>query len=209
MKKKIKKTHSRSEHLKILAVGDLHGDSKQAAKLAKKAKKEKVDLVILLGDIFGIVGTEDVIEPFKKAGKKIVFIPGNWDSSTETAMLQDVHKIKNLDGYYAIYKDVGIVGVGVSDMRMSLDEKKTLDRLKKSFNKIKPRKKLLISHLHPRGSRSEFSGIPGDPALRKAIRYFKPDLFLHAHIHEAEGIEEKIGKTKVMNVGRKGKIIKI
>jgi len=32
---------------------------------------------------------------------------------------------------------------------------------------------------------------------------------LKAHIHEAEGAEEYIGKTKVINVGRNGRIIEI
>ncbi len=207
-RRKIKK---KQEHLKILAIGDLHGDSRQASKLAKKAKKEKVDLVVLLGDIFGIVEAdiEDIIKPFKKAKKKIVFIPGNWDSSIDAAMLQDIHKVKNLDGYYTTYKDVGIVGVGVSDFKLSIGEKKTLDKLNKNFKKMKSRKKILISHLHAAGTKSEFSGVPGEPTLRKAINYFKPDLFLHAHIHEGEGIEEKIGKTKVINIGRKGRIIVI
>lgn len=33
--------------------------------------------------------------------------------------------------------------------------------------------------------------------------------FLSGHIHEAEGLSEKIGKTKVFNVGKKGKVIEI
>ena len=33
--------------MKILAAGDIHGDITLARKLAKKAKKNKVDLVIL------------------------------------------------------------------------------------------------------------------------------------------------------------------
>jgi Icc-related predicted phosphoesterase len=212
MKRKVNpkiKQKSKQSKLKILAVGDLHGDTIQAEKLAKKAKKEKVDLVVLLGDISGISSSEEIIKKFKKEKQKIVFVPGNWDSSIEAAMLRDVHKVKNLDGYYTIYKDIGIVGVGTSDFKLSLDEKKTLDKLNKNFKKLKSRKKILISHLHPQGSKSEFSGIPGEPALKKAIDYFKPDLFLHAHIHEGEGIEEKIGKTKVINIGRKGKIIVI
>jgi len=36
---------------KILAVGDIHGDSKLIKKLAEKAKEENVDLVILAGDL--------------------------------------------------------------------------------------------------------------------------------------------------------------
>ena len=36
---------------KILAIGDLHGDTGLVKKLAKKAKDENVDLVILTGDL--------------------------------------------------------------------------------------------------------------------------------------------------------------
>ena len=36
--------------LKILAAGDLHGDFDVAKKLLAKAKRSKVDLVVLAGD---------------------------------------------------------------------------------------------------------------------------------------------------------------
>jgi len=37
-----------AKKLRILAASDLHGESKQIAKLAKMAEKEKVDLVIVM-----------------------------------------------------------------------------------------------------------------------------------------------------------------
>ena len=37
--------------MKILAAGDIHGDSALAEKLAKKAEDENVDLVVLCGDL--------------------------------------------------------------------------------------------------------------------------------------------------------------
>ena len=46
-------------------------------------------------------------------------------------------------------------------------------------------------------------------AIRKAIEEFQPDVFIAGHIHEAEGLSEKIGKTRVYNVGRKGRIIEL
>ena len=67
----------------------------------------------------------------------------------------------------------------------------------------------MISHVHAAGTMSELSGIPGSEALRAAIEEFQPDYFIHSHIHELEGADEKIGKTRVINVGRRGKIIKI
>lgn len=197
------------EKLKILAAGDIHGNINTARKLAEKAMKNNVDLVVLLGDIHGAQGAEDVITPFKKLNQKVVFVPGNWDTTFETNLIKDVHKIKNLDGYYVTYKDVGIVGLGNPDWQLHLDEKKAFEKLKKNFERMKPKKKILVSHLHATGTKAEFSGFRGSVALRKAIDYFQPDFFLSGHIHEAEGLEERIGKTKVMNIGNKGKIIEI
>ena len=51
--------------------------------------------------------------------------------------------------------------------------------------------------------------VPGSSGLHKAIKEFKPDIVLCSHVHEAEGIEEKIGKTKIFNVGRHGKVFEL
>lgn len=198
--------------LRILAAGDIHGDKDIAEKLAGKAKKEKVDLVVLAGDLHGIFENgEDVIEPFKKKNQKVIFVPGNWDSSDEVELIKAKHKIKNIDGYYVNYKGIDIVGFGNADFKLSPNEKKTIEKIGKNFDKIKTKtgKKILVSHLHAEGSKAEFSGIKGDRGVRKAIEYFQPDLFISAHIHEAEGIEEKIGKTRVVQVGRRGKVLEI
>jgi len=70
-------------------------------------------------------------------------------------------------------------------------------------------KKIMVTHMHSANSKSEFSGFPGSVSIRKAIQKFKPEILLHGHIHEAAGIEEKIGNTRVINVGCEGKIIEI
>ncbi len=197
------------QKFKILAAGDFHGNPDVSKHLAQKAEKKNVDLVILLGDIHGVQESEGLIEPFIKAHKKVIFIPGNWDSTYDSNMIEALYDIKNIDGRYVTYNGIDIAGVGDPDFQLYLDEGNTFQQLKGNFKKMKSQKKILVSHLHARGTKSEFSGFRGSEALRRAIEEFQPDLFLHAHIHEAEGIEEKIGKTKVINVGRKGKIIEI
>lgn len=200
---------TKKHKLKILAAGDLHGDTKTAKQLANKAKKEKVDLVILAGDLHGMFEGQDIITPFKKAKQKVIFVPGNWDSKLEVDLLKE-QQVKNIDSYYVNYNGVDIVGIGNQDMKMSLNDS-DLKRIAKNFDRIKSKtgKKILVSHLHAQGTKAELSGIPGEKTLKQAITYFHPDIFISAHIHEAEGLEEKIGKTKVIQVGRKGKIIEI
>jgi Icc-related predicted phosphoesterase len=46
--------------------------------------------------------------------------------------------------------------------------------------------------------------VPGSSGVRKAIEELQPDIAFCSHVHEAEGIEERIGKTRVINVGTKG-----
>ena len=193
--------------LKILAAADLHGDLDIAKRLSKKAEKGKVDLVVLAGDIYGYSkGKHGILEPFRKAGQKNVFVPGNCDFNDECTML--ARDGKSIHNYYVTYEGVGIAGIGSPNWKLDLDEG-DLENIKENFERMKPAKRVLVSHLHAKGTKAEFSGIPGDKILRKAVECFKPDLLIAAHIHESEGIEDKIGKTRVVQVGWKGKILEI
>lgn len=196
--------------LKILAAGDLHGSMDVAKKLSAKGKKEKVDLVVLAGDIYGYgSGDENILKPFVDAGQKVVFVPGNCDFDEERAIL--AKHGKDIHNYYVTYNGVGIVGIvgiGSPNWKLSLDENDFVS-IKKNFERMKPKKRILISHLHAAGTLAEFSGIPGEKVLRRAVREFKPDLLISAHIHEGEGIEDKIGKTRVVQVGRRGTVLEI
>ena len=195
------------EKLRILAAADLHGDKDIARALSAKAKREKVDLVVLAGDVNGFTeGNGSVLDAFVKAGQKVVFVPGNWESEKEVGAMGK--RAKRIDNYYVTYGGVGIAGVGGSNWRMELDEN-DFKKIKKNFERMKPRKRILVSHLHARKTKAEFSGIAGDEVLRRAVKESKPDLLISAHIHEAEGIEDRIGKTRVVQVGRRGTVIEI
>jgi len=202
-----KKNHTK---LKILAAGDIHGDAKLSEKLAERAEREKVDLVILTGDITGNVQTKGVIKPFIDRKQKVLFVPGNWETTEDADDFSSRYGIKNLDKHYAVYNHVGIFGVGSKDWALFPDNQRTFKKLDKDFQKIKNLEKtILISHLHAAGTKSELSGIPGNEGIRMAIDKLQPNLFIHAHIHELDGVEEKIGKTRVIHAGRRGKIIEI
>jgi len=193
--------------LRILAAADLHGDIDIAERLSAKAAKAKADLVVLAGDIHGAKeGDGGILAPFEKAHQKVVFVPGNWESGKEHEVMRE--RAKSLHNYYVTYHDVGIVGVGSQNMKFRLDED-DFESIKSNFNRMKPKKRILVSHLHAAGTKAEFSGIGGDKVLRRAIDEFEPDLLIASHIHEAEGIEDKVGKTKVVQVGRSGKLIEV
>ncbi len=198
--------------MKILAASDIHGESKLVKKLADKAEKESVDLVILCGDITGFSETPNIIKPFKDKKKPILLLPGNWDSFATTDFLANFYGVKNIHGYSAIYEDIGFFGAGGAQGPGpgKVSESELLKTLEKAHSGLKnTRKKIMLTHAHPSGSASEISGIPGSKAILSAIKKFKPDFLLHGHIHEAAGMEETIGSTRVINVGRDGKIIEL
>jgi hypothetical protein len=200
--------------LKILAAGDIHGDIGLAEKLAEKAKKEHVDLVVLCGDLtLAETSTDNIIGPFKKRHEKVLLIPGNHETFATADFLAELYGVKNIHGYSVKYKDVGIFGAGGANIGLfQLDEKELYDVLKKGHEKIRYlKKKIMVTHVHPTGTKMEklTSIFPGSSGIRKAVEKFKPDILFCSHVHEADGIEEKIGNTKVINVGKKGKIINI
>lgn len=199
--------------MKILAAGDFHGRKDLAEKLAEQAEQEKVDLVILNGDIVDEESPEGIIGPFVKRNKKVILIPGNHESIATADFLAELYGVTNLHGYYIKLKDVGIFGCGGAQVGLtSLTDKEMYDMLKKGFEKVKDLKtKIMVTHVHPADTTMEkFSQwVQGSKGLKRAIDSLQPDLVICGHVHEAEGIEEKVGKSTVINVGKKGKIIEI
>jgi len=200
--------------MKILAFGDIHGDVGLAKKLAEKAEKENVDLVVICGDItYAERSTENIIGQFAKKKKKVLLIPGNHETIATADFLAQLYGATNLHGYSVKYKDVGFFGAGGANIGLfQLKEDEIYALLMKGFEKVKDAKtKIMVTHVHPSGTLMEkmTQFFPGSSGVRRAVEKLKPDILLCSHVHEAEGLEEKIGNTRVINVGRSGKIINI
>jgi uncharacterized protein len=218
--------------MRILSAGDLHGDSGLAKKLAEKAAKENVDLVILCGDLTeGDEKTDNLIGPFLKQGKKVVLVPGNHESVATADFLSKVYGVKNLHGYGVKIFDpkhsahnvtskdskdkkyIGLFGCsGVNIGIHQITDKDAYDMLMKGHHYVEGADvKIMVSHVHPSGTKMEkfTQFFEGSKALRRVIDKVQPDIMLCSHVHEAEGLEEKVGKTRVINVGSKGKIFDV
>lgn len=198
---------------KILAVGDIHGDTGLIKRLVEKAKKERVDLVILAGDFtFAEQSIKNIVGPFVKAKKDILLIPGNHESAATVDFLAHMYpNTKNIHGHGFKKNDAGIFGAGTANMGIhAIRDSDIFELLKKGYEEIKTaKKKIMVTHIHPLGSKAEMFGFKGSRAVREAIKKFQPDISINAHIHEAGGMEEKIGKTRVINVSKKEKIFEI
>lgn len=198
--------------MKILALSDVHGDQLFIREMAEKGAREKVDLVILAGDLVGDDGNVNgLIGPFKEKGLEVAVIPGNHEGLAEVGFLTEKYGIKNLHGYVIKVGDVGIFGCGYADIGIhQLSERQFFETLKKAHDSLKGvKKKLMVTHVQPSDSIIGLGVFPGSIGVRKAIEEFKPDVHICGHIHETHGIEEVIGSTRVINVGKLGKIIEL
>lgn len=198
--------------LRMLAAGCIHGDTNLVQKLADKAERENVDIVLLCGDLSENLETRNIIRPFKEKGKRVLFVTGNHDGLPVGDFWAAYYNTKHLHGSYAVYNDVGIFGCSLANVGLdALSDQEFFDNLKKGHDKIKDlSKKVMVTHVHPSHTKMEaVTGFPGSYGIKKAIDKFQPDIVFCSHLHELSGFEEKIGKTRLINVSRTGKIIEI
>ena len=200
--------------MKILAAGCLHSNSDLIERLAVQAEEENVDLVVLAGDLtFGEESTDNIIGPFVNRNRKVALIPGNHETTATADFLAERYGVANLHGYGLNHGEVGLFGCGGANVGLfQLTEDEIFSHLKKSHKYVEEAKKrIMVTHVHPAESMMEqFSNlVKGSTGVTRAIDAFKPDILLCSHVHEASGLEETIGSTRVVNVSKTGKIIEV
>jgi uncharacterized protein len=200
--------------MKILAAGCLHNDAMLIERLAQQADDENVDLVVLAGDLtFSEASTQNIIGPFAKRGKKVAFVHGNHESKETAELLAAKYDAKLLHGYGLMSGDIGFFGCGGANIGLfPMTEKDIFSNLYKSHKYVKDAKKrIMVTHVHPAETAMEkFSNfVKGSSGVTQAIEAFKPDILLCSHVHEASGLEETLGSTRIINVSRIGKILEL
>jgi len=193
--------------MRILAFGDLHGDSKALSKLLKKITDD-VDIIICLGDV-GDWGENDkkIIAQFKRFGKPFLLIPGNHEHESGLAQIAEkfdfvayLHK-----GCYQInnYIFFGYGGGGFAR------ENKEFEKVVNQFSKSIKKDNVVVTFTHGPPADTKLDLIPGFGhvgcrSIRKLILEVKPILHLCGHIHDTFGEKEVLGKTLVVNPGPTG-----
>ncbi len=194
--------------MKILAVGDIHGDYQ---KIIKYLKKNQVDLIIITGDItqFGPAELgEEILNEISSYDVPVLAIPGNCDPESIHSKIENSRAV-NLHGRSLIIKDIGICGFGGSNPTpfntpLEFEEVEIYDKASKLIKGIAEEKiSLLITHAPPYNTKTDLlpSGEhAGSISIRKIIEEYQPSLNVCGHIHESMGVD-KIGNTKIVNPG--------
>ncbi len=198
--------------MKILLSADVHKDKNLIYKIIEVVKKEKPDLVVLAGDLtwFGEEDTGGLLRKLKELNVKVIFVPGNHEDLSIAELWEKKYNVINLHGKYIKFGNIILFGFGGGNMPIfnitEEDVKKYLYYLRRVFEK--PGIKILVTHVHPHYTFSSKFG-EGSRELFKFILKYQPDIHVFGHMHEGSGIEEKIGKTILLNVARTIKILEI
>lgn len=200
--------------MKILATADIHDDKKLVEKLIKESKK--ADVIVLAGDLtWAEESLKGIVGPLKKHGKPILMIPGNHETLASVDYLEKLYKprVYNIHARGIKINDVCFIACGSGNIGLfQLEEGEVTDALEKALSEVSGcSKTVLITHTPPYDTILDNLGWAkaGSKAVRKFIEKHQPDICLCGHIHETAGLIDKIGKTKIVNVGFNDKVLTI
>ena len=198
--------------MKILAFVDIHGSLKALNTIVKKTKKENPDLLVCAGDITIFEnGLGYLVQRLSKLGKTILFIHGNHETAENFSYVCSLFKNTKFI-HKKMFRANNYIFIGYGGGGFSLKDKDFEKAAKKLLKQIKKNEKvILVTHAPPYKTRLDkiLREYAGNKSIRKFIENNNIFIAIAGHFHENAGKEDKIGKTKLINPGPFGKILRI
>ena len=147
-------------------------------------------------------------------GDKVYVLPGNHESAEQVAGMCARYGLHDFHERHITVGKWQVAGLGYSNPTPfntpgEYSEIQLAQRLQR-FAELKPL--VLICHTPPFETALDQIR-PGLHAGSTAVRQFledrQPEYFFCGHIHEAEGVQLRMGKTFAMNVGKKGYLLEL
>lgn len=209
----------RGPRLRILALADIHGGTRQLTEVLAHPEARSADLIAVAGDIVRFLnpaGFAGVAALLRETGIAVVAVAGNCDGPrVESLLTQEGWNISGrgclLPGAPGAGNEaaIGLAGAAGAppyvtyswhtiDSEIGLLAGAGLREIALAGTRI------LLTHTQPSGVIAETpSGraeLPGSPALRQAMDTYQPHLLICGHIHEGRSITE-VGATTVVCCG--------
>lgn len=201
--------------MRVLVFSDIHGDLRALDRIVA----QPADVYIAAGDLatFGR-GLERCAELLAPLGERLWVLPGNHETHDQTRAFcaqfgfVDFHRqVRTLGGANdrATWAGLGYSNITPFNTPGEYSEEEIADALA-AFDGIAGL--YLVAHCPPRDTKlDEYAPgkHAGSSALRAWIDRAQPSYTFCGHIHEAAGLDERLGATHCINVGKQGYAIDI
>lgn len=195
--------------MKILAFTDIHAHSSYLRILVKKAKH--ADLIICPGDFTVFMqGFDKVVKVLRSLEKPVLLLHGNHEDEHRVHALKEKNIIPLHKQPYRV-GDVLFLGHGGGGFAL-ID--KALEKRLPLFKKYAQQAKqvVFVTHAPPFGTELDY--LPwaehvGCKTILDAIKLLQPKLYLCGHLHENFRVQQRLGKTTMINPGPEGMLIEI
>jgi Icc-related predicted phosphoesterase len=197
--------------VKLLIFSDIHSNHKELERLMAI----EADYYFAAGDLVNWArGLEACGEILKPRGERVYVLPGNHESAAQIAALCTQFGLHNFHEQTLRMGRHHVAGLGYSNPTPfntpgEYSEAELAERLAR-FEPLVPL--VLICHAPPFGTALDRvrDGLhAGSRSVREFVDRHQPEYLFCGHIHEAEGVEIAIGKTKAVNVGKRGYLLEL
>jgi Icc-related predicted phosphoesterase len=197
--------------VKLLIFSDIHSNHQALERLMAI----EADYYFAAGDLVNWGrGLEACGKILTKRAGKVYVLPGNHESETQIATFCTQFGFQNFHGQTLKIGKHHVAGLGYSSPTPfntpgEYSEAEMSTRLSR-FEKLNPL--VLICHAPPFDTALDRirDGVHGGSrSVRDFIDSHQPELLFCGHIHEGEGAEITIGKTKAVNVGKRGYLLEL
>jgi Icc-related predicted phosphoesterase len=196
---------------RLLVFSDLHNDVRALERLMAI----DADYYFAAGDLVSWGrGLDKMGEIMKPRSERVYVLPGNHETEADIAAFCSRYGFVNFHGGLIEIEGTQVGGLGYSgptpfDTPGEYSEEEMAERLKK-FKGLE--NLVMMCHAPPFDTALDrvHEGLhAGSRAIRDFIERVQPAHFFCGHIHEAEGVVVQMGRTRAMNVGKKGYLLEV
>ncbi len=193
--------------MKLLCFSDIHRDLDQCARLVERSGE--ADVVIAAGDFASIhKGLEETIDALRSIERPTVLVPGNNETADALRAACDGWASATvLHGDGTDIDGVSFFGLGAGvpttpwDWSFDLTDEEAADKLRDC-----PKGGVLVVHSPPKGHLDKGFG---SEAILRTIEDKQPRIAVFGHIHECAGEQDRLGPTRLANLGPSGMLLEL